>query len=161
MFSTIPENTCAGVSFLIKLRHAGFIKNEIPVQVFPCEFWENTYSAEHFQTLTSVKIYITFDKQHSNISLKRTAEKKFSLIWIIYSLKKTIHLPSLFFTFHIQWLTPLLPYLNMVQPSKNPEVFISIAKKSKHLQKATTKVCNFNNTWLHHRFFTVNYEKFS
>ena len=36
---------------------AGFIKKETPVQVFPCEFWENknTYFVEHMQRLLHKK----------------------------------------------------------------------------------------------------------
>ena len=45
------ENTCAGVSFLIKLLEAGnFIKKKTPTKVLSCKFCEifkNTYFAEH------------------------------------------------------------------------------------------------------------------
>ena len=34
------ENTCARVSFLIKLLACNFIKKETLAQVFSCEFWE-------------------------------------------------------------------------------------------------------------------------
>ena len=34
------ENTCAGVSFLIKLEVRNFIKKETVAQVFSCEFCE-------------------------------------------------------------------------------------------------------------------------
>ena len=36
------ENTCARVSFLIKLQACNFTKNETLAQVFPCEFCENS-----------------------------------------------------------------------------------------------------------------------
>ena len=34
------ENTCARVSFLMKLQACNFIKKEAVAQVFPCEFGE-------------------------------------------------------------------------------------------------------------------------
>ena len=51
-----PENTCARVSFLIKLQGpaCNFIKTETLGQVFSCELWEifkNSYFKEHLQTL--------------------------------------------------------------------------------------------------------------
>ena len=51
-----PENTCARVSFLIKLQGpaCNFIKTETLAQVFSCELWEifkNSYFKEHLQTL--------------------------------------------------------------------------------------------------------------
>ena len=46
------ENTCARVSFLIKLPQVcNFIKKETLTQVFSCEFYEistNTFFTEHF-----------------------------------------------------------------------------------------------------------------
>ena len=52
------ENTCARVSFLIKLQAQGrnFIKKETLAQVFSCEFCEiskNNFFTEHLQTTAS------------------------------------------------------------------------------------------------------------
>ena len=57
------ENTCARVSFLIKLQAetCNFIKKETLAQVFSCEFCEiskNTFFIEHFWT-TASKLMIT------------------------------------------------------------------------------------------------------
>ena len=44
------ENTCARVSFLIKLQACNFIKKETLAQVFSCEFCEilkNTFFTKH------------------------------------------------------------------------------------------------------------------
>ena len=51
------ENTCARVSFLIKLQVSNFIKREALAQVFSCEFYEiskNTFFTEHLWTTASV-----------------------------------------------------------------------------------------------------------
>ena len=55
------ENTCMGVSFLIKLQAEAwnFIKKETLAQLFSCEFSEiskNTLFTEHLRATTSVKI---------------------------------------------------------------------------------------------------------
>ena len=45
------KNTCARVSFLIKLQACNFIKKETLAQVLSCEFWEiskNSFFTEHF-----------------------------------------------------------------------------------------------------------------
>ena len=52
------ENTCARVSFLIKLQ-ANFIKKETLAQIFSCEFWEiskYTFFTEHVWATTSIVI---------------------------------------------------------------------------------------------------------
>ena len=56
------ENTCARVSYLIKLQAStcNFIKNEIRAQVFSCEFFQifkNTYFTEHLWTTASETLY--------------------------------------------------------------------------------------------------------
>ena len=51
------ENTCAWVSFLLKLMACNFIKKETLAQLFSCEFCElsrNTYFTEHVWTAASV-----------------------------------------------------------------------------------------------------------
>ena len=51
------ENTCARVSFLIRLQVSNFIKREALAQVFSCEFYEiskNTFFTEHLWTTASV-----------------------------------------------------------------------------------------------------------
>ena len=53
----LQENTCARVSFLIKLLACNFIKRETLAQVFSCEFWEiskNTLFTKHLWTTASV-----------------------------------------------------------------------------------------------------------
>ena len=57
------ENTCAKVSFLVKLQVSAcnFIKKETPAQVFPCEFCEiskNTFLIDHLWWLL-LKIFKT------------------------------------------------------------------------------------------------------
>ena len=52
------ENTCARVSFLIKLQAlaCNFIKKETPTQVFSCEFYEiskNTFFTKHLWATAS------------------------------------------------------------------------------------------------------------
>ena len=50
------ENTCARVSFLIKLQACNFIKKETLAQVFSCGFWEiskNTFFTEDLWTTAS------------------------------------------------------------------------------------------------------------
>ena len=50
------ENTCATVSFLIKLQACNFIKKDTLAQVFSCEFCEisqNTFFTEHLWTTAS------------------------------------------------------------------------------------------------------------
>ena len=50
------ENTCARVSFLIKLKVCNFIKKETLAQAFFCEFFKiskNTFFTEHLRTATS------------------------------------------------------------------------------------------------------------
>ena len=50
------ENTCARVSFLIKLQACNFIKKETLAQVFSYEFCEiskNTFFTEHLRTTAS------------------------------------------------------------------------------------------------------------
>ena len=50
------ENTCARISFLIKLQACNFIKKETLTQVFSCEFCEifkNTFFTEHLWTIAS------------------------------------------------------------------------------------------------------------
>ena len=53
------ENTCARVSFLIKLPEAcNFIKKETLTQVFSyefCEIFKSTFLTEHLRTTASVK----------------------------------------------------------------------------------------------------------
>ena len=54
-----PENTCGGVSFLIKLQ-AYFIKKETLAQVFSCGFCESfkdTFFTEHLWTTASDNWY--------------------------------------------------------------------------------------------------------
>ena len=56
------ENTCARVSFLIKLQPetCNFIKKETLAQVFSCKFWEiskNTFFAEHLRATASAHNY--------------------------------------------------------------------------------------------------------
>ena len=55
------ENTCARVSFLIKLQSSvcNFVKKDILAQVLPCEFCEisnNTFSTEHLRATASVML---------------------------------------------------------------------------------------------------------
>ena len=59
----LQENTCATVSFLIKLQASAcnFFKKETLAQVFPCEFCEiskNTFFTEHLWTTASVIMLI-------------------------------------------------------------------------------------------------------
>ena len=52
------KNTCARVSFLIKLEACNFIKKETLAQVFSCEFCEiskNTFFIEHLWATASGK----------------------------------------------------------------------------------------------------------
>ena len=56
----LQGNTCARVSFLLKLQAevCNFIKKEALVQVFYCEFYEipkNTFFAEHVRATASGK----------------------------------------------------------------------------------------------------------
>ena len=44
------ENTCAGVSFLIKLEVCNFIKKETVAQVFSCEFCEVSKKTFFYRT---------------------------------------------------------------------------------------------------------------
>ena len=51
-FANLQENTCAKVSFLIKLQALGFIKKKTLAEVFSCECCEiskNTFFTEHFR----------------------------------------------------------------------------------------------------------------
>ena len=53
------ENTCTGVSFLLKLLGCNVIKKETPAQVFSCEFFEiskNTFFTEHLRWLLLKKV---------------------------------------------------------------------------------------------------------
>ena len=55
IWQNLQENTCARVSFLIKLRN--FIKKEALVQVFSyefCQISENTIFSEHLWTTASI-----------------------------------------------------------------------------------------------------------
>ena len=58
------ENTCVGVSFLIKPQTCNFIKKETPTRVFSCEFFEifkNTYFVEYLRKaafVVSQKIFV-------------------------------------------------------------------------------------------------------
>ena len=69
------ENTCARVSFLIKLQTLGnFIKKEALAQVFSCEFCEiskNTFFTEHLWTTAST--LTPLNKAYLNLTL--TEEK--------------------------------------------------------------------------------------
>ena len=61
------ENTCARVSYLIKMQASAcnFIKNEILTQVFSCEFGEIskiTFFTEHIRVTASV-VFIYWPKQ--------------------------------------------------------------------------------------------------
>ena len=44
------ENTCARVSFLVKLQVCNFVKKETLAQVFPCEFCEISKSTFSYRT---------------------------------------------------------------------------------------------------------------
>ena len=57
----LQENTCARVSFIIKLHAWNFIKKESVAQVYCYEFCKiskNTFFTEHLLTATSEKIII-------------------------------------------------------------------------------------------------------
>ena len=57
-FAKFTGNTCAGVSFLIKLEAFNFIKIETAVQVFSfefCEIFKNTFFRKHIRTNESEK----------------------------------------------------------------------------------------------------------
>ena len=65
IFQSSQENTCARVSFLIKLQAeaCNFIKKETLVQVFSCEFWEiskNTFSHRTRPVAASVAVTRSF-----------------------------------------------------------------------------------------------------
>ena len=64
------ENTCARVSFLIKLQALNFIKNETLAQVFSCEFCEiskNTFLAEHLRVTASDHQSLEYSLQHESL----------------------------------------------------------------------------------------------
>ena len=55
------ENTCARVSFLIKLHACNFIKKETLTQFFSrefCEIAKNNFSTEHLRTTASARLVL-------------------------------------------------------------------------------------------------------
>ena len=92
------KNSCARVSFLIKLQASGlqlYIKKATPAQVFSCEFCEfskNTFFTEHVRTSTSGKCLIFEDYKSSKIFVKvlRRSWKVFSLFVTRMIFKKSL-----------------------------------------------------------------------
>ena len=80
----LQENTCARVSFLIKLPEAcNFIKKETMAQVFSCEFYKiskNTFFTEHLRWLLLSFVLIFLFLTLRNADAKR--RKSHSMSWM-------------------------------------------------------------------------------
>ena len=69
----LQENTCARVSFLMKLQVCGpatFIKKETFAQVFSCEFLEiskNNFFAEHLRATASMLLFLFCLKKEEEV----------------------------------------------------------------------------------------------
>ena len=95
IFQNSQENTCARVSFLIKLQAwaRNFIKKETLVQALSCEFCEiswNTFFTEHLRATASDKIprekVISFHDSLLKIPLILSILMQFSYVYAIYLL---------------------------------------------------------------------------
>ena len=65
------KNTCAGVSFLIKLQveACNFIKKDVLTEVYSyefCKIFKNTFFTEHFQMTASMHYQFHFIEGHKN-----------------------------------------------------------------------------------------------
>ena len=109
------ENTCARVSFPIKLQAScNFIKNEALVQVFSCGFWEifkNTFFAEDlWTTVHTFKRVHTF--KHFSVQTFTKEKKQTHPNWFLIKLQRAWILGSKHYAKYFLKILPMTLFIS-------------------------------------------------
>ena len=136
----LQENTCARVSFLLKLLAwaCNFIKKDTPAQVFSCEFCEISKYTFSYRT-PPVAAYVTSSKQTSNklvLCLLIVFVEQCNII-VTYCqfafFSNLIILADFFLTFaaYFSWLPPFLSMASIINSESALQFFsISLMQQS-------------------------------